>query len=285
MSENKIISQETKAVIDTALAEAKNYRDMAYEKVQVAETKAAEARASYEAILAEETTLVNTLLTKTSLTEEEFLKIVNAGKQSSLKLNTRVTLSNSNGKSNLWLVAGINHDGTTDTVDLIAKNMIQNNLTDASIGKLESRQPYKETVIYSWLNNTYITGFSTNIKNCLKFMEVDTDIDGTIVTTQDKIKLLSMNELGFDTATATNMPTTLEGTMYPIFESGNDDSANTKRIKCKWDGVTPHKYYVRTRINHPTSGSIRYIDSDGSYNSTDQSWGFYNHGIVPVIRF
>ena len=55
MSENKIISDETKTSISEILNEAKNYRDLAYQNVQTAEAKAAEARASYEALLATET--------------------------------------------------------------------------------------------------------------------------------------------------------------------------------------------------------------------------------------
>ena len=137
------------------------------------------------------------LLRKTKLTEEEFLEVINAEVQTSLQLGTEITLSNPLGTTDVWVVADVNHDGTIGTVDLVAKNLIQDTTTKAYTTNNSywgSSQAYKDSTIRSWLTGTYITGFSTAIQNALKTMDVITDGSDTV---QDKIKLLSMNEVGF----------------------------------------------------------------------------------------
>ena len=221
------------------------------------------------------------LLTKKQLTEKEFLGIVDAGIQSELSIGTEITLSNPLGTTNIWVVAGVNHDDTVGTVDLISKNLIQDSTDDAYGGKFGVSQNYFWSKLYKWLNNVFINGFSIAIQNSLKTMNVKTDIDGSIESTQDKIKLLSMNELGLTNSDWKYVPNTAEGTMYPIFESGNSDSAKAKRKKYKSDGGTGW-YWTRSRI----VGGSNYVccaDSNGSY-----SFSYYTNatgGVVAAIRF
>ena len=292
MSELKtIVTQETKDLIDAAVERARTAVSSATTSVEVAETKASEARASYEAILAEESTLLNTLLSKTSLTEEEFLKVVNAGKQSSLKLNTEITLPNNKGNSNVWLVAGKNHDNTSGTVDLISKNLIQDSTIGAyttNSGYWGSSNAYTHSYIRQWLTSTFIMGFSTAVQKALKVMEVGTDLssNSNITILNDKVKLLSMIELGISKYNEPNLPSNYgsEGETYPIFEAGVGDTAKTKRIKYGSTGSVACKYWTRTRDTNLSGGvGVYTIYSNGNhtvYNCTDNTIG-----IVPVIRF
>lgn len=281
---NKIISQETKAIIDSALAEAKNYFTLAAEQVQIAETKAVEARASYE-VLVEMEGNVDNLITKTSLTENEFLKIVGEGRQAEMTTGTEITLPNSLGTTNVWVVADVNHDNTTGTVDLVAKNLIQDSTTNAYSTNGGIWGPtfiYSNSTIRNWLINTYITGFSSAIQSALKTMNVDNvdDTGSNIKTTKDKIKLLSCTELRFNPSSM--MPSTAEGSAYPIFSYGTGSAANTKRVKYKADGTTASWYWTRTRsADAADCVCVSTVGGDFSRFNRTRTDG----GIVPVIRF
>lgn len=232
----------------------------------------------------------NGLLNKTSLTEAEFLELVNAGGQSKLSLGTEITLPNSYGKTNVWVVIGTNHDNTVGTVDLMSRQVIcdetgQVYTTDGGVWDPDS-QIYEDSTVRKWLNNSFITGFSTNIRNALKVMEVSTDVKGTIKVTNDKIKLPSMKEVGLDTALFISeyLPPKVkyEGTMYPAFESGDGDSAKAKRIKYDVAGKYGKGYWTRT-YGTDSSGYVFYVNFQGGNGRT-----FYNEsdlGMSPIIRF
>ena len=226
--------------------------------------------------------MVKELLKKTNLTEEEFLEIVNAGMQNELQLETEITLSNPLGTTDVWVVADVNHDGITGTVDLISKNLICDSTANAYTTNNSywgSSQIYRDSTIRSWLTGTYITGFSTAIQNALKTMDVITDGSDTV---QDKIKLLSMNEVGFSNSDWGTIPTTVEGTRYPIFEKGDGFSARTKRKKYKANGSTAGWYWTRSRITG-YSGNVWGVGSYGSYSGSD--YANATGGVVAAVRF
>ena len=232
----------------------------------------------------EELNAVDSALKKETLTESEFLQIVNAGRQASMTTGVVITLPNGLGTTNQWIVAGTNHDGTTGTVDLIAKNLIYNTTADAystNGGKWGSSQIYRDSTIRSWLTGTYITNFSTDIQNALKTMVVKTDIDGSIAATSDKIKLLSMTELGLDYYDWNHIPSTTEGAMYPLF-NGTESTAQTKRIRYQSDGTTKWRYCTRSR-DIADNTCVCCIGASGS--SSSNTYSSTNLGIVPAIRF
>lgn len=244
----------------------------------MAETKANEARASYETVLAEEV-LVESLITKTSLSEVEFLKIVKFGRQSELNIGTIITLPNGRGTTNQWLVADVNHDDTTGTVDLVSRRLIRDKTSEAYTTNNSywgSSQLYADSTIRNWLTETYINGFSTAIQNVLKTMNVVvSDKNGYPASTNDKIKLLSLVELGYDNIAVSGKPSSEEGTRYPIFNTFSD------RIRYEATGDLG-EYWTRTR-DTSASTYVFYIENDGSCASTVCQ--NTTVGIVPVIRF
>ena len=224
---------------------------------------------------------VEDLLKKDKLTEEEFLKVVNAGLQDKLNLRTEVTLPNSRGTTDVWVVADTNHDNTNGTVDLISKNLICDSTKIAYDENFGPSQIYRSSLLRRWLTGAYINGFSTDVQNVLKTMDVVTDENGDIVTTRDKIKLLSMNEVGFNSSYWDYISTTAEGTIYPIFEIGDVDSARAKRVKYGADGSI-NWYWTRSRYTG-SSSDVCGVDSSGSYGI-----GYYTFttgGVVAAIRF
>ena len=278
MSELKtIVTQETKDLIDAAVERARTAVSSATTSAETAKTKATKARNKYNALLSEET-LMEKLFTQSSLSQSEFLKIINAGRQSELSTGVVVTLNNSYGTTNQWVVADVNHDGTSGTVDLVAKNMIQDSTTKAYGGKWGgNNNRYESSPIRNWLTETYITGFSTTIQNALKTM----DVKITGGTLQDKIKLLSMAEVGLTQSDWEYAPNVSEGTIYPIFERGTGSTAESKRTKYTANGGYGW-YWTRSRIE-TNSTNVCYITSSGSYAA--EPYTTTSGGIVPVIRF
>ena len=233
---------------------------------------------------------INALLAKSSLTESEFLQIVNAGKQASMTTGVIITLPNSLGTTNQWEVADVNHDDTTGTVDLVSKNLIQDSaytICGGPIGGTNVNPTYQDSTIRNWLTNTYITGFSTNIKNALKTMDVRIqDMDYDMSTLQDKIKMVSVQEIGLDDdCTDEDIDVWKdEGTIYPIFTYGTSTEANNKRIRNKKDG-TAGAYFTRSGFHSTSSSGVSYgVLSDGSYARS--AWHTETrYGILLAIRF
>ena len=281
MSNKIIISSSTLDIIDAAFNEVNELASRANEFASIAEQKAIEARARYNELLAQEGS-IDHLLQKTSLLESELLLILGESKQASMKVGTEIRLSNSNSKSDVWVVAGVNHDGTSGTVDLVSKHMVQDSTKIAYNGQWGFSNKYDDSSIRTWLNGTFINGFSTEIQNALKKMEVKTSTSSTGSTgSYDKIKLLSMTEVGLSDSDFVSIPTLTEGTIYPIFESGNEFNAREKRKKHKVDGTTSHWYWTRTRSNNSTSNTC-YVNAEGGANGG--AYSDTNGGIVPVIR-
>lgn len=217
------------------------------------------------------------------ITENDFLKIISAGMQHKLKIGTEVKIPNRYGITDIWVVADVNHDNTEKTVDLISKDLLQDYTStayDVGNGGWGSSHNYNTSTIRGWLNYVFITGFSGQIRTKLKPMVVETDVNNEIVTTNDKVKLLSATEIGIDN-TFYSLPLNNEGSLYPIFINGNDNDAKDRRIKISSKGVGG-SWWCRTKyLGIPKN--ICYICENGNYRCAECNDGY--KGIVTTIRF
>lgn len=229
-----------------------NLDSVTYNEVQVFVSKAT----NYDKVK-------NATSTSTAVTESEWLAFINTGGPSQVVkngdvnafLNKYVKLPNSKTSSyQYWQIADFNHDGTSGTVDLIQVN----NAAGQAFG---SSNKYGTSSIRTWLNGTYLSGFSTAVQTALKTMSVVTNGSST---TDDKVKLLSGTEAGKSNA---NMPTG-EGTKYPV------------TIGWK-SGVNSYYYWLRSRNTYDLNFGWLVTAS----NTTTQGRYYDIFGVVPVIRF
>lgn len=206
----------------------------------------------------------NATSTATAVTANEWLAFINTGGPAQVVnngdvnafLNKYVKIPNSQTSSyQYWQIADFNHDGTSGTVDLIQVNNV------VSIQFDSSSQIYSNSSVRTWLNGTYLSGFSTNVQNALKTMAVVTD--GSL-TTNDKVKLLSATEANKSASFVPNG----EGTKYPV-------SIGWK------SGADINYYWLRSR-NLDYSGDTCLIRTSGAVFSYYHN---YKYGVVPVIRF
>ena len=210
-----------------------------------------------------------------NITEAQWLEFLNNGcvalarqlSETSHFIGKNVTINNtviSTYKS--WKIADFNHDSSGDTTDLIQNNAI------ASY-KFGNSQNYSNCDARTYLINTYLPGFSTDIKNKIQIMNVSTHHNSNgFITLNDKIKLLSMTEMAVTGASAY-----AEGNQYPIFTSSGT-SANTSRVRTG-EGAGYNWTRSASSANY---NNIWRVNSDGSLTA-DQYVN--SRGLVPVIRF
>lgn len=212
-----------------------------------------------------------------TVTEAQWIEFCNFGGikmardkgETSSFIGKNVTLSNtvvSNYTS--WQIADFNHDSSGNTCDLIQNNTIYN----ITFG---STQYYADSTVRSWLTETYLPGFSTSIKNRLQTMSV---VNGS-VTTSDKIKILSVDEVGITSAHANYSYSERGGSRYPIFNAGGSGSNQTDSSRVRTG--TNAGWWLRTRNTYNTSRAW-YVGSDGSASNFDipTTWG-----VLPALRF
>ena len=163
---------------------------------------------------------------------------------SELLLNKKVCLPNYNSNTNIWRIIGINHDGTNNTIDLRSEiSAIQPMIFD------NSTSIYENSSIRKYLNEEFYNGFSEEVKSMMRIMEVSSN--GKLL--EDKVKLLSMSELGLDDYSEFILKG--EGDPYPIA---------THMVKNK-----ENEY-----VNHMTRS--RDLDDSGCI------WQFYDNGYIDV---
>ena len=156
--------------------------------------------------------------TKMEFTEAEFLSVIADGNQSKMKIGALITLSNQ--YCDTYEVIGTNHDSTSGTVDIMSHTQVGNQVFNSS------SQVYSSSNIRTWINSTYFDAFSSNIQNAAKTMSVVTNTSSGNSTTSDKVKLLSMTEIG---ATSSDAPTG-EGSLYSdVFTPGESSTAIANR--------------------------------------------------------
>ena len=205
--------------------------------------------------------------TKMSFTELEFLKVIAANKQSLMTIGATITLSNQ--YCDTYEVIGVNHDSTSGTVDIMAHTHVTAN---SSYG---TNADYISSSIRTWINGTYLDAFSADIKNTAKTMAVKVNnLSGVLTTINDKVKLLSMTEIG---ATNTYAPTN-EGSLYTgVFTPGT----STTQIANRWRSGTTNWYWLRSRYgnNAYQAWAVYYLGNCVNRDNTDVL------GVLPVLRF
>lgn len=142
------------------------------------------------------------------LTEAEFLEILNKGIYTYNLLGHQVALSNSQATSgtNLnYMIVDLNHDSNQlNTYDLMAVDTVAQRAFGNS-------NYWRNSGIRTWLNGTYISGFSASIQSHIINMRYNSN--GTIYT-DDKIIMPSITEITGDKYDSSY--TKNEGTLYPV---------------------------------------------------------------------
>ena len=123
------------------------------------------------------------------------------------------------------------YDSSCDGTWLLRQDIAENRVwDDGNVNKLESSD------IHSYLNNTWINRYDTDIRNAIKQVKIPYRQNGGYGGTDRtganglscKIFLLSGYEVGFTTSVNQYFP--VDGAKLAYFLSGNDSSAQQKRV-------------------------------------------------------
>lgn len=216
----------------------------------------------------------NELKSGTTLTEAQWLAFLDGGGikyiidkgETSTFLGKKVKLTNTAESTyKTWSIGDFNHDYTSNTVDLILDNNIR-------AQKFGYSSKYNYSNVRNWLIITYYNGFSTDVKNKLQTMIVDTN-DTTV---NDNVKLLSFTEVNGSSSSSSYQYIT-EGFQYPIFTDNNS------RIRT---GAVSTSWWLRSRRARSVSTSSDDVWSVSAYSGVLNGYAYtYEFGLVPCIRF
>ena len=199
------------------------------------------------------------LYTKEVLSQEDLIYILDNAMFYKVFIGSEVELNNSVCGVKRWVIGDINHDGTSNTIDLIAQHSVKDSTA------FGSNQQWTNSAIRTWLNGTFINGFDTEILNRLQTMQVSTNN----AITEDKAKLLSGTEIGL----VHEYNITGEGTRYPSYgfhiKKNLDEDANTV-------------WWLRSRRTGNGSAYVWGVGTSG-YVSTDYAYT-NTCSVVPAIR-
>ena len=170
------------------------------------------------------------------------------------------------------------YDSSCDGTWLLRQDIAENRVwDDGNVNKLESSD------IHSYLNNTWINRYDTDIRNAIKQVKIPYRQNGGSGGTDRtganglscKIFLLSGYEVGFTTSVNQYFP--VDGAKLAYFLSGNDSAAQQKRVAklngsaARWWLRSPYTYYT---------GHVWYVFSNGNYNN----WNANNsYGVRPAL--
>ena len=155
------------------------------------------------------------------------------------------------------------YDSSCDGTWLLRQDIAENRVwDDGNVNKLESSD------IHSYLNNTWINRYDTDIRNAIKQVKIPYRQNGGSGGTDRtganglscKIFLLSGYEVGFTTSVNQYFP--VDGAKLAYFLSGNDSAAQQKRV-AKLNGSATY-WWLRS----PYTGSTHYVwvvNSSGNY--------------------
>ncbi len=170
------------------------------------------------------------------------------------------------------------YDSSCNGTWLLMKNIYENRVWQSgNINKYESSD------IHTYLNNTFLNLFESNIRDAIKQVKLPYRKNGGSGGSDQsgangllcKIFLLSGYEIGFTTSDNPYFP--VDGAKLSYFEAGTGSSALNKRIAylngsaANWWLRSPHTYY--------TNG-VWFVFSNGYYSSNDAS---YSYGIRPAL--
>lgn len=170
------------------------------------------------------------------------------------------------------------YDSSCDGTWLLRQDIAENRVwDDGNVNKLESSD------IHSYLNNTWINRYDTDIRNAIKQVKIPYRQNGGSGGTDRtganglscKIFLLSGYEVGFTTSVNQYFP--VDGAKLAYFLSGNDSAAQQKRV-AKLNGSATY-WWLRSPYTGDT-GDVWYVNSNGSCNG----WGAGNsYGVRPAL--
>lgn len=170
------------------------------------------------------------------------------------------------------------YDSSCDGTWLLRQDIAENRVwDDGNVNKLESSD------IHSYLNNTWINRYDTDIRNAIKQVKIPYRQNGGSGGTDRtganglscKIFLLSGYEVGFTTSVNQYFP--VDGAKLAYFLSGNDSAAQQKRV-AKLNGSAT-SWWHRSPYTGST-GDVWYVYSDGSCNGWYASNSF---GVRPAL--
>lgn len=170
------------------------------------------------------------------------------------------------------------YDDSCNGTWLLMKDIYENRVWQSgNINKYESSD------IHTYLNNTFLNLFESNIRDAIKQVKIPYRKNGGSGGTDQsganglsaKIFLLSGYEVGWTTSDYSYFP--VDGAKLSYFESGTGTSANNKRI-ANLNGSAAY-WWLRSPSTNGT-GSVWYVNSGGSYSGYGAS---SSYGIRPAL--
>lgn len=170
------------------------------------------------------------------------------------------------------------YDSSCDGTWLLRQDIAENRVwDDGNVNKLESSD------IHSYLNNTWINRYDTDIRNAIKQVKIPYRQNGGSGGTDRtganglscKIFLLSGYEVGFTTSVNQYFP--VDGAKLAYFLSGNDSAAQQKRV-AKLNGSAT-SWWLRS----PGTGSTSRVWGVGSGGSCDFWDASDSYGVRPAL--
>ena len=170
------------------------------------------------------------------------------------------------------------YDSSCDGTWLLRQDIAENRVwDDGNVNKLESSD------IHSYLNNTWINRYDTDIRNAIKQVKIPYRQNGGSGGTDRtganglscKIFLLSGYEVGFTTSVNQYFP--VDGAKLAYFLSGNDSAAQQKRV-AKLNGSATI-WWLRSP-NTSNANRVWVVGSSGSYNFWSAS---ISYGVRPAL--
>ena len=204
--------------------------------------------------------------TKMELSQDEFVAICGAGLQSMMSVGAIIHMNNYYCGD--YEVIDVNHDGTLNTVDVMAHTQVYKMMFNGGA----SGKNYNTSAIRTWINSTYIDAFDYEIRELIKIQQVAYYNNSSTMYLQDKAKLLSWMELNI------NIGTIDEGSAYPVFTRGAAGTADAKRWRNAGSYGDNAVYYLRSLYSTGIAGikNTCVMETLGEGN---------NIGILPVLRF
>ena len=170
------------------------------------------------------------------------------------------------------------YDSSCDGTWLLRQDIAENRVwDDGNVNKLESSD------IHSYLNNTWINRYDTDIRNAIKQVKIPYRQNGGSGGTDRtganglscKIFLLSGYEVGFTTSVNQYFP--VDGAKLAYFLSGNDSAAQQKRVATLNGSAT--LWWLRS----PGTGNAYHVWNVGSNGSYDGWYANYSYGVRPAL--
>ena len=198
-------------------------------------------------------------------TQNEFIEIIESGKtDSTFKVGDIIHLNHD--LCNTFRVIDVNHDNTTNTVDIMPTTQVATVRFGNAI--------YKDSSIREWINGPYIKLFDPEIQDIMADMFVDSNNE----IWSDKAKIFSATEIGLIDDEALDN----EGEKYPIFESGKWNRVQSRWIS-KGNYGSTYRYFLRSiRSNLGVSNYVWSVDNSGICDICDYD---STYGVIPVLRF